>query len=104
MYQSEMSLAFVRILREGEDVFDVHPYKNPQVVSKDILQNALKRRFRITESKGRNNPLEGAKLCVKGSFVDILVMDLDLVEPTNKLDLQKYGGTPQCAQDGLDRW
>ena len=104
MYRIEMSLVFVRILREDEDVVDVHPYKYPEVVSKDIIHDALERRRHITEAKGHNNPLEGAKLCVEGGFLDIFVLDSDLVEPTNKVDLREYGGTPQCTQDGLDRW
>ena len=104
MYQIEMSLVFIRILREDEDVVDVHPYKDPQLVSKDIIHDALERRWRITKAKGHNNPLEGAKLRVEGGFLDIFVVDSDLVKPTNKVDLGKYGGTPQCIQDGLDRW
>ena len=43
MYQIEMSLVFIGILREDEDVVDVHPYKDPQVVSKDIIHDALER-------------------------------------------------------------
>ena len=104
MYQIEMSLVFIRILREEEDVVDVHPYKDPQVVSEDIIHDALERPGRITEAVGHNSPLEGAKLCVEGGFPDIFVVDSHLVEPTNKVDLRKYGGTPQCTQDGLDRW
>ena len=95
---------FVRILREDENVVNVHPYKDPQVVSKDIVHDALERRWRITEAKGHNNPLEGAKLCIEGGFLDIFVLNSDLVEPTNKVGLSEYGGTPQCTQDGLDRW
>ena len=87
MYHFEMSLVFIRILRENEDIVDVHPCKNPQVVSKDIIHHALERRWRITEAKGHNNPLEGAKLCVEGGFLDIFVVDSDLVKPTNKVDL-----------------
>ena len=87
MYQVEVSLVFVRILREDEDVVNVHPYKDPQVVSKDIVHGALERRWRITEAKGHNNPLEGAKLCVEGGFLDIFVLNSDLVEPTNKVNL-----------------
>ena len=30
MYQIEMSLVFIRILREDENVVDVHPYKIPK--------------------------------------------------------------------------
>ena len=89
MYQMEMSLVFIRILREDKDVVNVQPYKNSQVVSKDIIQDTLKRRWRITEAEWHNNPLEGAKLCVEGSFLDIFVVDSDPVEPTNKVDLQK---------------
>ena len=103
MYQIEMLLVFIRILREDEDVVDVHPYEDAQVVSKDIIHDALKRRRRVTEAKGQDNPLEGAKLCVEGSFLDIFVVDSDLVKPTNKVDLRKYSGIPQCTQDGLDR-
>ena len=87
MYQVEVSLVFVRILREDEDVVNVHPYKDPQVVSKDIVHDALERRWRIGEVKGHNNPLEGAKLCVEGGFLDIFVLNSDLVEPTNKVNL-----------------
>ena len=87
MYQVEVSLVFVRILREDEDVVNVHPYKDPQVVSKDMVHDALERRWRITEAKGHNNPLEGAKLCVGGGFLDIFVLNSDLVEPTNKVNL-----------------
>ena len=86
MYQVEVSLVFVRILREDEDVVNVYPYKDPQVVSKDIVHDALERRWRITEAKGHNNPLEGAKLCVEVGFLDIIVLNSDLVEPTNKVN------------------
>ena len=94
MYQIEMSLVFIRILRDDEDVLEVHPYKDPQLVSKDLIQDALERRWHITEAKGHNNQLEGAKLCVEGGFLNIFVVDSDLVKPTNKVDLRKYGGTP----------
>ena len=77
MYQVEVSLVFVRFLREDEDVVNVHPYKDPQVVSKDIVHDGLERRWRITEAKGHNNPLEGAKLCVEGGFLDIFVLNSD---------------------------
>ena len=87
MYQIGMSLVFIRILREDADVVHVHPYKDRQLVSKDIIHDALERRWRITEAKGHNNPLEGAKLRVEGGFLDIFVVDSDLVEPTNKVDL-----------------
>ena len=87
MYQVEVLLVFVRILREDEDVVNVHPYKDPQVVSKDIVHDALERRWRITEANGHNNPLAGAKLFVEGGFVDIFVLNSDLVEPTNKVNL-----------------
>ena len=87
MYQIEMLLVFIRILREDQDVVDVHPYKDAQMVSKDIIHDALQHRWHITEAKGHNNPLKGAKLCVEGGFLDILVLDSDLVEPTNNVDL-----------------
>ena len=87
MYQVEVLLVFVRIFREDEDVVNVHPYKDPQVVPKDIVHDALERRWRITEAQGHNNPLEGAKLCVEGGFLDIFVLNSDLVEPTNKVNL-----------------
>ena len=102
MYQIERSLVLIRILREDENVVDVHPYKDPQVVSKDMIHDALERRWRVTEAKVHHNPFEGAKLCVEGGFLDIFVVDSDLVKPTNKVHLRKYGGTPQCTQDGSD--
>ena len=93
----------IRILREDENVLNVHAYKNPQVVSKDIIHGAMELRWRVTEAKGHDNPFEGATLCVGGGFRDIFVVDSDLVEPTDKVYLQKYGGPPQCTLDGLDR-
>ena len=36
--------------------------------------------------QGHKNPLEGAKLRVEGGFLDIFVVDSDLVEPTDKVD------------------
>ena len=94
MYQIELSRVFIRILREDEDVVDVHPYKDPPVVSKDIIHDTLERRWPITEAKGHNNPLEGGKLRVEGGLLDIFVVDSDLVEPTDKVDFRQYGGTP----------
>ena len=104
MYQIKISLVFIRNLQKDEDVVDVHPYKDPQVVSKDIIHDALERRWRIAEAKGHNNPFEDAKLRVEGGFLEIFVVDSDSVEPTNKVDLQKYSGTPHGTQDGLDGW
>ena len=71
--------------------------KNPHVVSKDIIHDALERRWRVTEAKGQNNPFECAKLCVEGGFRDIFVVDSDLVEPADKVYLRKYSATPQCT-------
>ena len=73
MYQIGILLVFIRILREDEDVVDVHPYKDRQGVSKDIIDDALERGWRVTQAKGHNNPLEGAKLCVEGGFLNIFV-------------------------------
>ena len=84
---------FISILQEDEKVVDVHPYENPQVVSKDINHEKLKHRWRVTEAKGHNSPFEGAKLCVEDSFLDIFVVDSDLMEPTDKVYLRKYDGT-----------
>ena len=103
MYQIEMSLVLISILQEDENVVDVHPYENPEVFSKDTIHDALQRRWHVTEAKGHNNPFKGAKLCAEGVFLDILVMDSNLIEPAHKVYLRKYGGTPQCTQDGLDR-
>ena len=87
MYKIEMSLVSIRILREDEDVVDVHPHKDPKVVSKDTIHDVLERRWRITEARGRNNPLKGTKMRVEGGFLDIFALDSGLVEPTNKVDV-----------------
>ena len=68
-----MLLVFIRILREGKNVVDVHPYENIQVVSKDIIHDAFERRWRVTEAKGHNNPLEGAKLVFSTSSLWIRI-------------------------------
>ena len=103
MYQIEMSLVFLSILRENKDVVEVQPYENPQVVLKDVIHDALERRWRVTEAKRHNNPFEGPKLCVEGGFLDIFIMDSNLMEPTDEVSLRKHGGTCQCTLYGLDR-
>ena len=103
MYEIETSLVFLSILQEDEDFVNVHPHENPQVLSKDVVHDALERRWRVLEAKGHNNPFEGGKLCVEGGFFDILVMGSNLMEPTDKVYLRKDGGTLQCTQYGLDR-
>ena len=80
-----MSLVFLSIVREDADVVHVHPYEIPQVVSKDVIHDAFERPWRVTEAKEHNNPFEGAKLCVQGGFLDIFVMDLNLMESTDKV-------------------
>ena len=102
MYRIEMSLVFLGILREYENVVNVHPYENPQVVSKDIIHDVLEREWRVTDAKGHSNPFEGAKLCVEGILFDIFVTDSNVMEPTDKVYVRKGGGTPQCTQFGLD--
>ena len=84
MYQIEMLLVFIRILREDENAVDVHPYETPQVVSKDIIHDALECRWRVTEAKGHNNPFEGANLCVEGGLLDIFVVDSYLSDPLTR--------------------
>ena len=93
----------ISILREDENVADVHPYENPPLVSKDIIHDAFERRWHVTEAIVHNNAFECAKLCFEGSFLDIFVMDSNLMEPADKVYLQKYAGTHQCTQNGLDR-
>ena len=91
MYQIGMSLVFLSILPEDEDCVDVHPYQTPQVVWKDVVHDAFQRRWRITEAEGHNNPFEGAKLRVEGSFLDLFVMDSNFMDPTDKVYLRKHG-------------
>ena len=68
MYQIEMSLVFIRILREDDNVIDVHPYKKLQLVSKDIIHDALERRWRVTEAKGHINLFEAPNCVLKVVF------------------------------------
>ena len=41
MYQIQVSLVFLSILREDENVVDVHPYEIFQVVSKDVIYDKV---------------------------------------------------------------
>ena len=87
MHQIEASLEFIGVLREDEDVVDIHPYKNPQVVSNNVTDDASECRRCMAEAEGLNNPFEGLQLRVEGSFLDIFVMDSNVVEATDKVDL-----------------
>ena len=68
MYQIEMSLVLNSSLREDQNFVDVHPYKNPGLVSKDIIHDALERLWRVTEAKEHKNSFEGAKFVLKAIF------------------------------------
>ena len=72
-------------------------------VSKDVIYDTLERQWRIGDVKGHNNRFKSPKLCVEGGFSDIFVMDLNVMEPTDKVYLQKDDATPQCTQYGLER-
>ena len=56
----------------------------------------------LQRPEGITTHSKAPKWRVEGGFLDIFVLDSDLVEPTNKVDFRKYRGTPQCTQDGLD--
>ena len=86
LIQSILS-SFIGVLQEDEDVIDIHPYENPQVVSKNVIDDALECRWCIAEAEGHTDPFEGPKLRVEGNFFDIFVLDSNLVEPTDKVDL-----------------
>ena len=103
MYQIEVTLGFLSILREDEDVIDTHPYENPQVVSENFIGHTLECPWCIAEPERHNNPFKGPKLRVEGSFFDIFVMYSNRVDPTDKMNLGKSGRTPQCTRYGLDR-
>ena len=64
MYQIEMSLVFISILREDENAVDVHPFENPQVVSKDIIHDASERRLRVPEAEKSITTHSKAPNCV----------------------------------------
>ena len=100
MYQIEMSLVFIRILREDEDVVDVHPYKDPQVFSKDIIHDMLERRWCITQAKvaERSNHSILQRLRTHGIFgnnewdVDLLFTEIQFNNLTsNSLRLSPFG-------------
>ena len=76
---------FIGVLREDEDGIEIPPYKKNQVVLKSVIDNTLERRCCIAEAKRHNNTFEGPKLRVRGSFFDILVVDSNLVEATDKV-------------------
>ena len=86
MHQIEVSLVFISVLREEEDVINIHPYKNSQVVSKNFIDETLKYPWCIAEAEWHNNPFEGPNLHFEGSFFNIFFMDSNLVAPTNKVD------------------
>ena len=98
-----MLLVFLGVLQEDKEVIDIHPYGNPVVISRSVIDNRLHCRWCIAAAKGHDNPFKAPKLRVEGSVLDIFVMDSKLVEITDKVDLCKYGGAPQCTQYGLDR-
>ena len=87
MYHIEVLLVFLSVLRDNEDVIHIHPYENPQVVSKNVIDNKLECRWCIAEAEGHNNPFQSPKLRVEGSIFDIFVMDSNLVGLTDNIDL-----------------
>ena len=76
MYQIEMLLLFIRICRENKNVIDVRPYKDPQVVSKDIIHDALERRWGkgpkgITTHSKAPNCVSEAVFSISSSWIRI---------------------------------
>ena len=59
---------FLGVLWEDKDVMDIHPYENFQVVSKNVIDNKQERRWCSADAERHNNPLEGSKLRVEGSY------------------------------------
>ena len=86
---------FRGILAEDEDVVNIHPQENSEVISKNIIDDALECRWCIAEAEG-NNQFELPKLRVEGSFFNIFVVDSNLVEPTDKVDFGKDRRVPQA--------
>ena len=68
MYQVEVSLVFVRILREDEDVVNVHPYKDPQVVSKDIVYDVWNVDGALQRPKGITTHSKAPNCVLKAVF------------------------------------
>ena len=68
MYQIEMSLVFLSILREDEGVVDVHPYKDPEVVSKDIIYGELERGGALQRPKGITTHSKAPNCVLKAVF------------------------------------
>ena len=87
MYQIGVSLVFLNILRGDQKIIDAHPCKNPQVVSRNVIDHTLGCCSCIAETKRDYNPFKGPKLRVEGSYFDIFVMDSNLVEPCDKIYL-----------------
>ena len=87
MHQLEVLLVFIGSLREDEAVIDIYPYENLQVVPKNVIDDTLECRWCIADAEGHNDPFEGSKLRIEGSFFDIFAVDSNLVEPTDKVDL-----------------
>ena len=69
MYHIEVLLVFLSVLRENENVVNVHPYENPQVASKNVIYIMLECRLRIAEARGHNNPFISPRLRVEGCFL-----------------------------------
>ena len=87
----------------GRDLLYIHT-KSPKWSGRTSFTTRWNVNGALQRPKGITTHSKARKLFVKGGFLDIFVVDSDLVEPTNKADLRKYGGTPLCTQDGLDRW
>ena len=77
------------IFGEDEDVADIPPHESPQMISKSVIDDALERRWCIAEAEGHDDPFEGPKLRVEGSFLDIFVWIRIWWNPLTRLFLEK---------------
>ena len=67
------------IFAVDEDIIDVHHYTDVKERSEDILDKSLKGGRSIGKTKWHDLVLVVSVSCVKGSFLDVILMNLNLV-------------------------
>src|SRR6184192_3417320 len=72
-----------------QDIIDVYNHTDVQQRFQDVLDQRLKGSWRICESKGHDFVLIMAISCAKSCFLDVILVDADLIVSPTKVDLGK---------------
>ena len=97
-YKSLMLEMFSPCFTVDEDIIKKYQNEFPQIGSEDLIHQGLECGRSISETKGHDQKLIVAIMCVESYFRDIIRMDPNLVIPGTKIQLGEKMSTMELIQ------